>query len=319
MQRFGLALHGGAGALSPGEFTPETEKGYKTSLQDALDIGYAVLQRHGSAVDAVEAVVKFLEDCPLYNAGKGSVFNAEGRHEMDAAIMCGHTLRAGAVALLRSVKNPVVLARAVMEKSAHVFLSGKGAEDFAKENHIPLIEENYFDTPQRYEQWVKLRGSNTTQLDHSVEGNNPAKRDAQTDDDHFGTVGAVALDVHGNLAAATSTGGMTNKRYGRIGDSPIIGAGTYADNETCAVSCTGHGEYFIRLVAAHDVSALMRYSKRTLQDACEEVIRKITQLNGKGGLIAIDQYGNIAMPFNCEVMFRGMVSANGRREVFIYR
>lgn len=311
MKNFGLAIHGGAGTLLPAEFTPEKELQYKNALNEALQCGYAVLENNGSALDAVEAAVKNLEDCPLFNAGKGAVYNHQGKHEMDASIMCGETLKAGAVTMLRTIKNPVALARAVMEKSEHVFLCGEGAEQFARLVQVELADEKYFDTEHRYEQWQKAKNETGSFLDHNVKLNDEKK---------FGTVGAVALDAHGNLAAATSTGGMTNKKFGRIGDSPIIGAGTYANNQTCAVSCTGHGELFIRAVVAYDIAALMAYKNLTLAQACEEVVmKKLVAIQGEGGLIAMDKNGNIQMPFNSTGMYRAMKKSNGDELVAIFK
>lgn len=311
MNNFGIAIHGGAGTLLPSEFTPEKEVQYKTALQEALNAGYNTLQKNGSALDAVEIAVKHLEDCPLFNAGKGSVYNHQGKHEMDASIMCGATLKAGAVTMLRKSKNPIALARAVMDKSEHVFLCGDGAEQFARLMNIELVDESHFDTELRYTQWQKAKNETGSFLDHNIK---------LGDEKKFGTVGAVALDAHGNLAAATSTGGMTNKKFGRIGDSPIIGAGTYANNHTCAISCTGHGELFIRSVVAYDISALMEYKNLTLAEACHEVVmKKLVAIQGEGGLIAINKMGNIQMPFNSTGMYRAMKKSNGDGLVAIFK
>lgn len=311
MNNFGIAIHGGAGTLLPSEFTPEKELQYKTALQEAVNAGYEVLQKNGSALDAVEIAVKHLEDCPLFNAGKGSVYNHQGNHEMDASIMCGATLKAGAVTMLRKIKNPIALARAVMDKSEHVFLCGDGAEQFAQLMNIELVNESYFDNELRYTQWQKAKNETGSFLDHNIKLGSEKK---------FGTVGAVALDAHGNLAAATSTGGMTNKKFGRIGDSPIIGAGTYANNHTCAISCTGHGELFIRSVVAYDISALMEYKNLTLAEACHEVVmKKLVAIQGEGGLIAIDKMGNIQMPFNSTGMYRAIKKSNGDELVAIFK
>jgi beta-aspartyl-peptidase (threonine type) len=288
--------------------TPEKETAYKHALESALEKGYSVLAEGGTATDAVARAVVELENSPLFNAGKGSVFTAEGTHEMDAAIMEGNTLNAGAVSLITGIKNPIVLARDVMEKSEHVFLAGEGAMKFARSLDYSLEDESYFYDQLRYEQWQEVKGTATFQLDHS------AKKDSK-----FGTVGAVACDCHGNLAAATSTGGMTNKRFGRIGDSPILGAGNYANNKTCAVSCTGSGEFFIRGVVAYDVSCLMEYKGLSLEDAAKEVIgRRLLEIGGDGGLIAVDAHGNIAMPFNTEGMYRGSKTSLGVKTVRIY-
>ncbi len=273
MQPFSLAIHGGAGTLVKGHMTPEKETAYKKALESALDQGYAVLKDGASAVDAVEKAVASLEDSPLFNAGKGSVFTADGIHEMDAAIMNGETLAAGAVSLIHGIKNPITLARDVMEKSDHIFLAGEGAMRFAKSLHYKLEEEAYFYDEFRYRQWQDIKGTDQFQLDHSV------KKDTK-----FGTVGAVACDSRGNLAAATSTGGMTNKRFGRVGDSPMIGVGNYANNKTCAVSCTGSGEFFIQGVVAYDVSCLMEYRGLSLIEAASEVVHnRLLAIGGDGG------------------------------------
>ncbi|WP_432412580.1 isoaspartyl peptidase/L-asparaginase family protein [Rasiella sp. SM2506] len=306
---FSLAIHGGAGTLLKGQMTPEKEAAYKNALQVALDTGYSILEQKGTSLDAVEAAVKILEDSPLFNAGKGSVFTAEGTHEMDAAIMEGKELKAGAVSLITGIKNPVRLARDVMEKSEHVFLAGTGAMEFAKEHHHDILSSDYFYDELRYQQWQALKGSDSFQLDHS------AKKDSK-----FGTVGAVACDVFGTVAAATSTGGMTNKKWGRVGDSPMIGSGNYANNKTCAVSCTGSGEFFIRGVVAYDVSCLMEYKEMSLSEAASEVImHRVLKLGGDGGLIAVDAQGNIAMPFNTEGMYRGLKTSTGESKISIYK
>lgn len=298
-KKYSLAIHGGAGTLVKGLMTPEKEELYKSALENALEKGFSILENGGSALDAVEEAVKFLEDSPLFNAGKGSVFTHEGTHEMDAAIMDGKSLQAGAVSLITGIKNPVSLARDVMEKSDHVFLAGEGAMRFAKSLDYTLETPEYFHDDLRYQQWQDIKDSDAFQLDHSV------KKDSK-----FGTVGAVACDKNGNIAAATSTGGMTNKRWGRVGDSPIIGAGNYANNKTCAVSCTGSGEFFIRGVVAYDVSCLMEYKGLSLSEAASEVINKrVLEIGGDGGLIAVDARGNIAMPFNTEGMYRAFKSA----------
>ena len=309
MQTFSIAIHGGAGTLVKGMMTPELESKYKADLKNALDAGYASLKSEKSALDAGEIDVKLLEDSPLFNAGKGSVFTAKGKHEMDAAIMDGKTLNAGAVSLITGIKNPVTLARDVMDNSEHVFLAGEGAMQFAKELNYQIEDASYFYDEFRHNQWLEIKDTDSFQLDHSV------KKDSK-----FGTVGAVACDQNGNVAAATSTGGMTNKKWGRVGDSPMIGAGNYANNTTCAVSCTGSGEYFIRGVVAYDVSCLMEHKGLSLQEAADEVIHKrILNINGDGGLIAIDSKGNIAMPFNTEGMYRGFKSSTGESRISIYR
>ena len=302
-KKFSLAIHGGAGTISPEQITPAIERELRAGLQQSLDAGRAILQNGGSSLDAVVAAVRVLEDDPLFNAGRGAVFTSAGTHEMDAAIMDGRTLMAGAVGAVAQLKNPIVLARAVMEKSPHAMLAGKGAEDFARELGLEIADEKYFFTDRRWEALERVRQT----------------RAALSDADRHGTVGAVALDGMGNLAAATSTGGNTNERQGRIGDTPIIGAGTYANNKTCAVSATGDGEFFMRAVAAHDLSALMDYGRMNLAEAARAVIDKVNALGGTGGLIAIDRDGNIALPFNTTGMYRGYVDVHGQRLVAIYR
>ena len=309
MQTFSIAIHGGAGTLVKGMMTPELEIQYKTALKAALEAGYKVLNDGKSSIDAVEIAVKLLEDSPLFNAGKGSVFTAEGTHEMDAAIMDGKSLNAGAVSLVRGIKNPVSLARDVMEKSEHVFLAGEGAMQFAEQLDYKLEDEDYFFDEFRFQQWQEIKDTDSFQLDHSV------KKDSK-----FGTVGAVACDKNGNIAAATSTGGMTNKKWGRVGDSPVIGAGNYANNKTCAVSCTGSGEFFIRGVVAYDVAMLMEHKGLSLEEASNEVIyKRILEINGDGGLIAVDAHGKIAMPFNTEGMYRACKSSAGEEDISIYK
>jgi len=308
MKTFSIAIHGGAGTLVKGMMTPKLEAQYKAALQLALDAGYNVLEAGKTAVEAVEVAVKLLEDSHLFNAGKGSVFTATESHEMDASIMDGKTLNAGGVSLITGIKNPVSLARDVMEKSEHVFLAGDGAMQFAKERDYKLEDASYFYDEFRHKQWLEIKDTDRFQLDHST------KKDSK-----FGTVGAVACDKDGNIAAATSTGGMTNKKWGRVGDSPMIGAGNYANNKTCAISCTGSGEFFIRGVVAYDVSCLMEHKSMSVKEASEEVINKrILEIGGDGGLIAVDAKGNIAMPFNTEGMYRGQKSSNGIDEVSIY-
>lgn len=306
--KISLAIHGGAGTLVRGMMTPQKEKEYSSALEKALNLGYSALDNGKSAVDAVEIAVKALEDSPLFNAGKGSVFTADETHEMDAAIMDGSNTHAGAVALITGIRNPVSLARMIMENSEHVFLAGEGALRFAERHGIKLESPEYFYDDFRHKQWLEIKDTESFQLDHS-----------KSKDSKFGTVGAVACDMNGNIAAATSTGGMTNKRFGRIGDSPMIGAGNYANNETCAVSCTGSGEFFIRGVVAYDVSCLMEYKGYTLQQAADEVIQKrILRINGDGGLIAVNSKGDIAMPFNTEGMYRGWQNSEGLKEIKIY-
>jgi beta-aspartyl-peptidase (threonine type) len=309
MNRFSIAIHGGAGTLVKGLMTKELEAQYKNALKVARDEGFKVLKNGGTAIDAVELSVKLLEDSPLFNAGKGSVFTAEGTHEMDAAIMEGKNLEAGAVSLITGIKNPVALARDVMENSYHVFLAGEGAMQFAKDQNYSLEVPDYFYDAVRYKQWQGIKDSDTFQLDHSV------KKDGK-----FGTVGAVACDKEGNIAAATSTGGMTNKKWGRVGDSPMIGSGNYANNKTCAISCTGSGEFFIRGVVAYDVSCLMEHKSMSVEDAADEVIHKrILEIGGDGGLIAVDAKGNIAMPFNTEGMYRAYKMSTGEEDLLIYK
>ena len=305
---FSIAIHGGAGTILRSSMTPEKEQAYKEALQTALNIGYSILEMGGTSLDAVEQAVRSLEDCPLFNAGRGSVFTADGTHEMDASIMDGKTLNAGAVAGVHGVKNPVTLSRLIMEKSGHVMLAAKGAVDFAKQMDCEFRDEEYFYDEFRFNQWQEVKGSDTFQLDHA------AKKDEK-----FGTVGAVALDKAGNLAAATSTGGMTNKRFGRIGDSPVIGSGTYANNNTCAVSCTGSGEFFLRTVVAYDVSCLMEYKGLSLAEATKETVQKrLLNIGGDGGLIAVDAKGNISLEFNTEGMYRACKNSKGLEEISIY-
>ncbi len=309
MSTYSIAIHGGAGTLLKGQMTPEKEMAYKKALALALEKGYEILNNGGSAIDAVEIAVQLMEDSPLFNAGKGSVFTAEGSHEMDAAIMEGRNLQAGAVSLVTGIKNPVSLARDVMEKSEHVFLAGEGAVEFAKSQGYLKERADYFYDELRYQQWQEIKGSDHFQLDHSV------RKDSK-----FGTVGAVACDKNGDLAAATSTGGMTNKKWGRVGDSPMIGAGNYANNNSCAVSCTGSGEFFIRGVVAYDVSCLMEYKGWSLEKAASEVIHKrILEIGGDGGLIAVDAKGNVTLPFNTEGMYRGYQTSEGKKEIAIYK
>ncbi|HXA10178.1 MAG TPA: isoaspartyl peptidase/L-asparaginase [Chthoniobacterales bacterium] len=303
--KFGMVIHGGAGTIERSEMTPENEAAHRAGLEQSLKAGYAVLERGGSSLDAVEAAIRVLEDNPLFNAGKGAVFTHEGTNELDASIMDGKTLNAGAVADLQHIRNPISLARMVMEKSPHVMLVGDGAEAFARKMGMPFVDQKYFYTNERWQSLQKEKAKTS-----------PAP---MSDKDRHGTVGAVALDKAGNLAAGTSTGGTTNKQSGRVGDSPIIGAGTYADNRTCAVSCTGDGEYFIRSVVAHDISAMMEYKGMPVQAAAQAALDKAGRLGGTGGLIAIDKQGNFAMPFNTSGMYRGRVGEDGKVNVEIYR
>lgn len=315
MHPFSIVIHGGAGTILKEDMTPDLEKAYMKGLEDALDAGYAVLEEGGSATNAVKAAIVILEDNLLFNAGRGSVFTKKGVQEMDAAIMDGKSLNAGAVAGVRNVRNPIELATEVMNNSNHVFLSGKGANDFAIKQGIKLEPDEFFFSQFRYDQWKALRDSDNYSLDHTHQGLEELMKDKK-----FGTVGAVACDQQGDIAAATSTGGMTNKKYGRIGDSPVIGAGTYANNQTCAISCTGHGEPFICAVAAHDVSCLMEYKSLSLQQAMEEVVmRKLVKMDGEGGMIGVDADGNTAMVFNSAGMYRGLRNSKGETHVAIYK
>ena len=310
MSKFTIAVHGGAGTISKKSMTPEKEAAYFKALNEAINAGYRILEKNGDALDAVKAAVIELENNILFNAGKGSVFTNTGTHEMDASIMDGKDLSAGAVAAVKNIRNPVELAYTVMRKSEHVFLIGKGAEEFARQNGIMFEADEYFYSEFRHKQLLKTKKSNETALDHSVD----------LDDKKFGTVGAVACDVNGNLAAATSTGGMTNKQFGRVGDSPIIGIGTYANNKTCAISCTGHGEPFIKAVAAYDVSCLMEYKDFSLEKAMNKVVRKkLVKIDGEGGMIGVDANGNSSLIFNSTGMYRGFWSSDGKKEVSIYK
>ena len=292
--------------------TPEREQAYRAALEQSLKAGFAILQRGGSSLDAVEAAVRVLEDDPLFNAGRGAVFTSAGIHELDASIMDGKTLKAGAVMSVQHIKNPISLARLIMEKSSSVALDGAGAEAFAKENGVELVDQKYFFTQERWDAWQRARKA-------AKSGGNGEKKFIVSDQDRHGTVGAVALDQAGNLAAATSTGGMTDKRPGRVGDSPIIGAGTYCNNETCAVSATGDGEYFIRASVAHDISALMEYRGLSVAEAARTALAKVEKLGGTGGVIVIDRKGEMALPFNTSGMYRGHVDQSGKFVTDIYR
>lgn len=310
MKNIGIAIHGGAGTILKSKMTPQKEADFKSSLKDALTEGWNILNSNKSSLDAVERAVEILENNPLFNAGKGSVFTHEGKHEMDASIMDGKTLNAGCVSSVCNIKNPVLLARLIMEKSDFVYLNGKGAEEFAAKHNLVFEKNEYFFDEYRYSQYLNALEKDSVILDHSDE--DKTKK--------FGTVGAVALDSKGNLAAATSTGGMTNKKFGRIGDSPIIGAGTYANNSTCAVSCTGNGEFFLRSVTAYDVSALMEYRNISLNEAAELVVQvKLKDIKGEGGLIAIDKYNNISMIFNTKGMYRASIKTGKDIEIKIYK
>lgn len=317
-----LVIHGGAGTILKKNMSPEKERAYLASLEEALKKGYAILQGGGTSLDAVEAVVKILEDNPLFNAGKGAVFTNEGKIELDAAIMNGKTLGAGSVAGVTTVKNPITAARAVMEKSEHVMMIGRGAELFAKQQGLTIVDPSYFYTEERWKSLQRIRKEDSlkTSANGLPEQEQYTGREPKSRDSKYGTVGAVALDKQGNLAAATSTGGMTNKKFGRVGDVPIIGAGTYANNATCAVSCTGWGEFFIRLVMAKTISDMMEHGKMSLQDAASEMImKKLPLMKGDGGLIAVDKNGNIALPFCTEGMYRGFINRDGRMEIKIYK
>src|ERR1700679_3333827 len=303
---FGIAIHGGAGPLPRADMSAEAERRYRAGLKEAIDAGFAVLQGSGTSIEAVTRAVVLLEDNPLFNAGKGAVFTLDGRNELDASIMDGSTLKAGAVCGVTRIRNPVTLARAVMEKSPHVMLAGAGAEEFAATEGFSFVPQSYFHTPERWRQLERIRGGDAGLSALTIS--------------HIGTVGAVALDLHGRLAAATSTGGMTGKRYQRIGDSPIIGAGTYADNRSCAVSATGHGEVFIRAAVAHDICSRMRFGGRTLSTAVREVVLEdLPALRGEGGVIAIDRHGEISMEVNSEGMFRASRRSGEEAQIAIYK
>ncbi|HZN23409.1 MAG TPA: isoaspartyl peptidase/L-asparaginase [Burkholderiales bacterium] len=301
-----LAIHGGAGTMPRDRMTEERASPYRAALEGALRAGYEVLERDGTSLDAVTAAVSVLEDSPLFNAGRGAVFNAAGKHELDAAVMEGAGLRAGAVAGVRRVRNPVLAARAVMERTPHVMLIGSAADAFARNAGLEMVAPDYYSTPQRLAALKRAQGQDAE------------ARARMTEADRHGTVGAVALDRTGNVAAATSTGGFTNKLPGRVGDSPVIGAGTYADNRACAVSGTGDGEYYIRRALAYDITARMRYLGESLDKAAESALEALVQLGGSGGLVAIDVHGNIAMPFTTEGMYRGCVK-DGEFSVAIFR
>ena len=319
MNKIALAIHGGAGTITKSSMTEKIEKEYREALRKSLETGWQILQKGGNSLDAVEASVIVLEDCPLFNAGRGAVFTNDEKNEMDAAIMNGKTLDAGAIAFVKNIKNPIKLARLVMEKTEHILLAGEGANEFAKRMNIESAPDAYFFTEFRHEQFLKAREEGVIQLDHAEEmENGKRKMEIQNPKSKIGTVGAAACDKNGNLAAATSTGGMTNKKFGRIGDTPIIGAGTYAENETCAVSCTGHGEYFMKAVTAYDVAARMKYKNIPLENAAREAIEYLTEIGGEGGLIAVDGIGNIALPFNSEGMYRGYVNSADDFIVEIY-
>ncbi len=297
-EKYVLVIHGGAGNIEKTKMPEEVQKKYEHALNYALETGDSVLKNGGTCMDAVEQTIMMMEDCPLFNAGQGAVFTNKGTNELDASIMNGSDLNAGAVAGVTDIKNPIRAARMVMEESKHVMFGGKGASVFARQQGLKIVDSSYFYTEERYKS-----------LQKAIEKEKVEKH---------GTVGCVALDQYGNLAAGTSTGGMTNKKFGRIGDSPIIGAGTYASNQTCAISCTGHGEYYIRLGFARDISAMMEYQHKTVEEACRCEIEKLSRLNGTGGVIALDKNGNIAMDFNTSGMFRGFIKSSGEKEVAMF-
>jgi len=321
--RLGFIIHGGAGVIRKGSLSPEKEKQYKDKLEEAVLAGYKALQAGKSSLDAVEIAIRILEDSPLFNAGKGAVFTSDGRNELDASIMNGKTQAAGSVAGLRRVKNPITLARAIMEKSPHVMMTGEGAEKFAREQKLDIVDEKYFWTQERWDALQKvLKEEEEKRRKGEGEKSKPgSSHDSRltTHDSKYGTVGAVALDKDGNIAAGTSTGGMTNKRYGRVGDAPIIGAGTYANNDTCGVSATGWGEYFIRVGVARDISAIMEYQAATAQTAADRVMQKVKTLGGDGGVIVMDKFGNMGISFNSEGMYRAYIDINGKPVVEIYK
>lgn len=302
-KKFGILIHGGAGRIVKENMTPEREAEYSNKIKEVLETGYKILDNGGSALDAVEAVIKIMEDSPLFNAGKGAVLTEKGVAELDASIMDGKTLSAGAVAGIKHVKSPITLARLVMEKSPHVMMISDGAEEFAKQNGLEMVENNYFITKERWESYQRI-------LQREEEKKKAEKH---------GTVGAVALDKNGNIAAGTSTGGMMMKKFGRVGDAPIIGAGTYANNNTCGVSATGSGEYFIRIGVARDISALIEYKGMNLNEAADEVIKKVGDLGGNGGVICLDKFGNVAMPFNTEGMYRGFYISGENPVIKMYK
>lgn len=308
---FSLVLHGGAGTITRENMTAEREAEYRAKLEEALKTGYGILAEGGTSLDAVETTIRVMEDSPLFNAGKGAVFTHQGRNELDASIMDGKTKMAGAVASVTIVRNPISAARAVMEKSEHVMMVGEGANLFATSVGLEVVDPSYFWTERR---WKSLQ----KRLMEDEEYGKEFKPAESGKDDKHGTVGVVALDRHGNIAAGTSTGGMTDKKFGRVGDSPIIGAGTYADNATCGISATGHGEYFIRYTIARDVASLMEYEGMTLKEAAKQVIAKLSDVGGDGGIIAMDRHGNIAMEFNTPGMYRGWIREDGKPHIEIY-
>ena len=307
-----LVIHGGAGTITRDAMTEELETAYRNILTEALEKGYSVLENGGTSVDAVVATIQLMEESPLFNAGIGAVFTNEGKNELDASIMDGGSGMAGSIAGVSNIKSPIAGARAVMENSPHVMMSGAGAEQFASEQGLEIVDPEYFYTERRYQQLQDVKQREAAAGGSAYVYEYPERK--------FSTVGAIALDKNGNIVAGTSTGGMTNKRYGRIGDSPIIGAGTYADNNTCGVSATGHGEFFIRNVVSYDIAALMKYKNLSLNDAAEEVVNnKLASIDGSGGIVALDRQGNIAMKFNTEGMYRGFINEKGKPQVFIYK
>ncbi len=318
-QKFGLVIHGGAGTILKENMTDSLEKAYRLKLEEATRAGHTILANGGTSMEAVVAAINIMEDSPLFNAGKGAVFTHDGTNELDASVMDGKSLNAGAISGVTTVKNPINLAVAVMDKSEHVMLSARGAEQFAEEQDLEIVDPSYFYTERRYKSLQKIIDQEKTQLDHDLD-KKVSYNDPFIKDSKFGTVGCAALDKYGNLAAGTSTGGMTNKRYNRIGDAPIIGSGTYANNATCAVSSTGWGEFFIRAQVAHDISAMMEYKGVSLQEAASEVIqKKVPALGGDGGIVAIDNQGNVAMEFNTAGMYRAHMNADGELSVKIYK
>lgn len=313
IKKYAIAIHGGAGTILRTNMTNEIEHKYKTALNESILAGENILLNSGLAIDAVEAAIRSLENNPLFNAGRGSVFSHKGEHEMDASIMNGKDLMAGAIAGVKNVKNPITLAKSVMQHSNHVFMAGHGAEVFAKQLNIEMAPNEYFFEQMRYDQLIQAKTNDRIELDH-------VDNKFENGEKKFGTVGAVALDVFGNISAGTSTGGMTNKKHGRVGDTPIIGAGTYANNQTCAVSCTGHGEFFIRSVVAYDISCLIEYKGFSLKEACNLVVKdKLVKIGGEGGLIALDAEGNIELCFNSEGMYRASKKSNEDVYLGIYK
>ncbi len=311
---FGIVIHGGAGTILKENMSDSLEQAYKTKLEEAIRTGHEILANGGTALEAVQRTINIMEDSPLFNSAKGAVFTNEGKNELDASIMDGETMNAGAVAGVTNVKNPINLAYEVMVNSEHVMLSGKGAEQFAKEQGLEIVDPEYFYTENRYRSMERARER------EKKKSNKTAFYDPFIKDEKFGTVGCAALDKNGNLAAGTSTGGMTNKKYNRIGDAPIIGAGTYANNKTCAVSSTGWGEFFIRGVVAYDISAMMEYKGVSLEEAAREVIqKKVPDMGGNGGIIAIDHEGNVAMEFNTSGMYRAAMNKNSELTIGLYK